>query len=103
MSSIKHCVFIEFKAEFNIQQRLDILQKLAALKPLIPGFIAMDYGQNLDLENKSNCNAGFTIDFENQAALALYSQHPQHQKLGAQLVSMSVNGAEGIMVYDLLG
>lgn len=98
---IKHCVYLQFKPQYSQAERSAILQKLADLKPIMPGFLAFECGDNLDLEQKSSCNAGFIIDFENQAALQNYATHPEHQKLGAQLVEMSVGGADGIMVFDL--
>lgn len=68
---VKHCVYMQFKPQYSLAQRRAILQKLANLKPIINGFLSIEFGQNLDCENKSDCNAGFVIDFASQAALEI--------------------------------
>lgn len=93
---------MEFRAEFNRDSQLALFKDFANLQSAIDGFIDIEFGQNIDLENKSNCNAGFIIDFENQSALKRYTQNKQHQKLGTKLVSMCVGGAQGIIVFDLI-
>ena len=98
---IKHCVFLQFKPRYNEAERNEILQQLADLKPIMVGFLSMEFGENLDCEDKSDCNAGFVINFASEADLQNYAQHPEHQKIGSQLVEMSVGGADGIMVFDL--
>lgn len=98
---IKHCVYMQFKPQYSATERHAIVQKLADLKPIMTGFLSIEFGENLDCENKSDCNAGFVIDFASEADLQNYANHPEHQKIGSQLVEMSVGGADGIMVFDL--
>lgn len=92
---------MEFKPEFDKNNQTILFNKFAALQPSVEGFLSIEFGKNIDLENKSNCNAGFIIDFENQTALEGYTQNKEHQKLGAKLVSMCVGGVDGIIVFDL--
>uniref|UniRef100_A0A2A4YWE2 Stress-response A/B barrel domain-containing protein n=1 Tax=OCS116 cluster bacterium TaxID=2030921 RepID=A0A2A4YWE2_9PROT len=98
---IKHCVYMQFKPQYSVAERTAIMQRLADLKPIMNGFLSIEFGENLDFENKSDCNAGFVIDFASEADLQNYASHPEHQKIGSQLVEMSVGGADGIIVFDL--
>mgnify|MGYP000356722617 CR=1 FL=1 len=41
------------------------------------------------------------IDFVDEAARDTYLIHPEHQKAGAGIVEVAVNGVGGIMVFDL--
>lgn len=98
---IKHCVYMQFKAEYSHAEQMAIFQQLADLQPIMDGFLSIEFGENLDCEDKSSCNAGFIIDFASQAALDHYANHPEHKKLGAKLVAMSVGGGDGIVVFDI--
>ena len=44
---------------------------------------------------------GFTIDFADWAALAIYAADPDHQAFGGQLVAHAQGGIDGILVFDL--
>ena len=101
-AKIKHCVYLEFKPIYNHFDRLAIIQKLADLQPIIVGFLSIEFGDYLDFENKTSCNAGFIIDFASETALLNYADHPAHKKIGTQLVKMAEGGADAIMVYDIL-
>ena len=101
-AKIKHCVYLEFKPIYNHSERMAIFQKLMRLQPIIDGFLSIEFGNNLDLENKTSSNAGFIIDFASEEALQNYADHPEHKKIGAQLVEMAEGGADAIMVYDIL-
>ncbi|MGL1920999.1 MAG: Dabb family protein [Hyphomicrobiales bacterium] len=101
MAKIKHCVYLQMKPAYGQADWLEVFQKLADLQPIMPGFLSIEFGKNLDCENKSECNVGFIIDFTDIQALENYANHPEHQKIGAQLVEMTVGGADAIMVYDL--
>lgn len=96
-----HCVYMQFKPQHSRAEQDVIFQKLADLKPIMPGFLSIEFGENLDCEDKTPCNAGFIIDFADQAALDHYANHPEHQKIGGQLVEMSVGGGDAIMVFDI--
>lgn len=101
MAKIKHCVFMQIKPEISQENWLGLFQKLGDLQPIMPGFLSIEFGENLDCEQKSDCNAGFIIDFADQKSLDHYANHPEHQKLGGQLCEMTIGGADGIMVYDI--
>lgn len=101
MAKIKHCVYMQFKPQYSQVECVAVLQKLADLEPIMDGFLSIEFGENLDCEDKTDCNMGFIIDFSNRAALDHYANHPEHQKIGKQLVEMSVGGGDAIIVFDI--
>ena len=99
---LKHCVFINFKPEIPTADRSAIMEELAGLKQHVPGLLAFEYGENLDFEGKSaGFSDGFIITFTDRQAHLEYDLHPDHTRLGNQLVEMCVRGHHGIMVFDL--
>ena len=73
--------------------------RCVALKGKIPGIVAVEHGVNNSPEKK---NLGFThvflITFEDATARDAYLPHPEHQKFGALLGSLSV--MEDVFVVD---
>lgn len=98
---IRHCVFVKFRADVAETERASILDDIVALKPLIPGCLAIEFGPDVSPEGlNKGYNAGFTIDFSNAAARDAYLVHPAHQKAGGRIVGAAEGGIEGIFVYD---
>ena len=99
---IKHCVFLNFRAEVSESEQFKIFEGLSMLKNQVKGLVEFEYGNNLDFEQKSaDYNSGFIVSFENRQALVEYSEHPEHALLGANLVSMCKDGHQGIIVFDI--
>ncbi len=99
---IKHCVFLKFKPEHSIAERNEVFQQLIDLKGEINGLLDVEFGENLDFENKSaDYTGGFVATFTDQKSLSEYAEHPKHKIAGGRLVDMCVDGYAGIMVYDL--
>ena len=99
---IRHCVFIRFRTDIAAAERALILADIAALKPLIPGFLSVHIGGNVSPENLDKGFAdGFIVDFEDAAARDAYLVHPEHQKAGGRIVAAADGGLDGILVYDL--
>jgi hypothetical protein len=44
---IRHCVFVRFRADISQVERSKIYADLAALKAVIPGFLAISFGKNV--------------------------------------------------------
>jgi hypothetical protein len=79
-----------------------IMHGLADLVDRLEGCSGFCAGPNRDYEGKSpDVDYGFTFDAKNAKALAAYAVHPDHLELGAKLVALCKDGAEGIIVYDL--
>lgn len=99
---IRHCVFLRLKRDYDAGALQTAFDGLAAVADRLAGATGFVAGPNLDFEGKSQeYPAGFTIDFTSADALQTYANDPEHQSLGAQLVSQCVGGAAGIIVYDL--
>ncbi|CAN7403366.1 Dabb family protein [Pararhizobium sp. LjRoot255] len=98
---IRHCVFIRFKASLADAERASILSDIAALKPLVPGYLAIDIGPNVNPEGlgKGYTN-GFIIDFKDAAARGAYLAHPDHEKAAGRIVAATEGGVDGVFVYD---
>lgn len=99
---LKHCVFVNFKAEISDELRRSTVSAFAELMGQIDGMVDFSAGRNLDFEGKSPAYPwGFIVSFANRAALAAYDANPLHQKYGAQLVARAEGGHAGIIVFDL--
>ena len=99
---IKHCVFLNFKSEISQSEQSDVFEGLSILKNQVEGLNDLEYGNNLDFEQKSaDFNSGFIASFENRQALLEYNEHPEHALLGSKLVSMCKGGHQGIIVFDI--
>jgi hypothetical protein len=98
---IRHCVFIQFKDSVSAEERASILADIAALQPLIPGYLAIDIGPNVSPEGlgKGYTN-GFIIDFADAGARDAYLVHPAHEKAGGRIVAATEGGMDGVFVYD---
>ncbi|MDX8354062.1 Dabb family protein [Cognatiyoonia sp. IB215182] len=99
---IRHIVLLNLKDDHDAAELEAILDQLAALVGVLPGFSAFEHGPNRDLEAKSqNYPYGFIGTFEDTDALQTYAGDARHSALGARLVDLCVGGADGIMVIDL--
>lgn len=99
---IRHCVFIRFKADVSSAERASILSDIAALKPLIDGYLTVHIGGNVSPEGLGKGFAdGFVIDFRDAKARDAYLVHPDHEKAGGRIVAASDGGVDGVLVYDL--
>ena len=98
-AQVRHVVVFKFKAAATPAQIKQVTDALVALKGKIPGIVAVEHGVNNSPEKK---NLGFThvflITFEDAAARDAYLPHPEHQKFGALLGSLSV--MEDVFVVD---
>ena len=99
---IRHCVMLRLTAKADRAVLDRVMLGLADLVERLEGCSGFFAGPNRDYEGKSPDFAyGFTLDAQNAAALAAYAVNPEHQALGAQLVSLCEGGGAGIIVYDL--
>jgi Stress responsive A/B Barrel Domain. len=100
---IRHIVLLRFRPEVTPEQRNVIYADLAALKAVIPGFLAMSYGSNVSPEGKDRGFAdGFSMDFVDEAARDAYLEHPDHKAAGSRLVAALEGGRDGLIVFDLV-
>ena len=99
---LKHCVFVNFQTSHSREDRNSVMAGFAEVANDVPGMIDFCFGANLDFENKSaDYGDGFIATFQDRDAHLAYERHPRHVALGFKLVSMCVDGFDGIIVFDL--
>lgn len=100
---IRHCVFIRFRADVPAQEKSAIFADIVALRPLVPGMLAVHVGANVSPETgmDKGFSDGFIVDFTDAAARDAYLVHPAHAKAGGRIVAASEGGVDGVLVYDI--
>ena len=100
---IRHIVLLRFRSEVTSDERATIYLDLAALRSVVPGFLAMSYGPNVSPEGKGRgFTEAFTMDFVDEAARDAYLVHPAHKAAGSRLVAALDGGRDGLIVFDLV-
>ena len=95
---IRHVVMLKFKPEISQEQRLKLREMSVAALGQIPGVKNVITGQALDIEGRPVYDAGVFIDFDDEAKLKAYLEHPVHKVAEAQLPAM----CSDIKVLDCL-
>lgn len=99
--TIRHCVFVKFRADVDTAERRAIYDQLAALAGHL-SIDAMSFGPNVSPEGLGRGFAdGFTMDFPDAAARDAYLADPTHQAAGARLVAALEGGVAGLLVFDI--
>lgn len=99
---IRHIVLLKLQPGIKQDDIEALFDALANLGPLIPGMRGFDGGISVSPEKfEQGFDHGFCIDFEDAASRDAYLEHPEHQKLGGQLVGMLEGGLSGLVVFDL--
>jgi hypothetical protein len=100
--TIRHCVWVRFRADVPASERQAIYDQLAALRSHLQGIEAMSFGPNVSPEGLHQGFAdGFTIDFADAAARDAYLVDEAHRKAGARLVAALEGGRAGLVVFDI--
>jgi hypothetical protein len=99
---IRHIVLVRFRPDVAEASIAAIFADLAAIRAVVPGVQAIHAGRSESPEQiERGYRHGFTVDFDDWAALAAYQVHPDHQRVGAALVAHAEGGLDGILVFDL--
>ena len=99
---IRHIVLIRFRPEVTEAQWTAIFDDLRSIEGKVPGLRAVCAGRSESPEQiERGYLHGFTVDFDDWAALAAYQDHPDHRRVGAALVAHAQGGLDGILVFDL--
>jgi uncharacterized protein (DUF1330 family) len=85
---IRHVVMLTFKPEVTQEERLQLRDMSVTALGQIPGTKNIIAGQALDIEGKPPCDAAVFIDFDDEAKLKAYLEHPIHKAAEAQLPAM---------------
>ena len=95
---IKHIVMMKFKPEVSQEQQDEFAKTLTGSLGQVPGVKNLIIGQALDVEGKPPYSAALLIDFDDEAQLKAYLEHPAHKAAAAQLPTLCSN----VFVLDCL-
>ena len=100
--TIKHCVWVKFRADVPQAERDAIYAQLAALRDHLPGMLAISTGANVSPEG---LHRGFTdgviVDFADAAARDAYLVDEAHKRAGGRMVAALEGGRDGLIVFDI--
>jgi hypothetical protein len=100
---IRHIVLCKFRPEVSESAQREIIEKVEALGALEGiRFSHFSSGPNVSPENLSyGLQLGFSMDFANAADRDAYLEHPEHRKVGAEIVALLESGTDSICVFDM--
>ena len=99
---IRHFVLIRFKPETSEAKITEIFNALHRIRDVLDGVVSITSGRSESPEQiERGYMHGFVADFRDWDALAAYQAHPDHKRVGADLVANAVGGLDGILVFDL--
>jgi hypothetical protein len=99
--TIRHCVFLKFRADVPAAEKQGIYEQLAALGVHL-AIDHMSYGPNVSPEGlHQGFVDGFTMDFPDAAARDAYLADGKHQEAGKRLVAALEGGVKGLLVFDI--
>ena len=83
---LRHVVMFGFKPEATPEDIEGVVARFAALKGLVPGVEALEWGRDVSPEGLSQGHShAFTLTFATDAARDAYLPHPAHQAFVASI------------------
>ena len=100
---IRHIVLLKFRPEVDRATRDGLFADLERLREHLPGVRDFHAGPNISVETDliRDNHDGFWFDFEDARARDIYLADDRHQAVGARIVALTVNGIEGVTVFDI--
>ncbi|MCL1628278.1 Dabb family protein [Roseibaca sp. V10] len=99
---IRHIVLTRFKPDVSEAEITALYAELSAVIAKHPGARGFISGRSASPEQmEQGYHHGFTIDFDDWAALEAYAKDPAHRALGARLVGSAIAGRDGLIVLDI--
>ncbi len=95
---IRHIVMSNFKAEVDQPEREEFAKKAVEILTQLPGVHNLVLGQALEVRGQVRYGMALFIDFDDEAALKSYLDHPKHKAVAAKLPSVFSD----ILVSDYL-
>jgi hypothetical protein len=89
---IKHIVMVKFKPEVSQQQQAEAAKKSGEALAQLPGVKNLIIGPALPIEGTPRYDAVLLIDFDDEAQLKAYLEHPTHKAVDAQVLAMCSDG-----------
>ena len=85
---IKHIVMVKFKPEVSQEQQAEFAKKVPEVLAKIPGAKNITLGLALAVESEPRYDGATFMDFDDEAQLKAYLDHPMHQAVDAQARAM---------------
>ena len=82
----RHMVMVRFADDTTDEQKEAVRAALLRLPELIPEVRAYRFGDDLGLRD-DNFDFGITADFDDRDGFVVYRDHPDHQKVIADLIT----------------
>ena len=79
---LTHIVIWKYRAEVSQEKREEHVALLRSLEPLIPQIESFSVGFDV-LHLARSYDTGLVATFRDRAALDVYTEHPEHQKVAA--------------------
>lgn len=99
---VRHIVLTHFVSGTSEDTIGEIYGGLRAVSERLPGASNFTGGPSNSPEDlERGYTHGFSIDFDDHAALQAYADDPEHRSLGARLVENAEGGLDGLLVVDL--
>jgi len=99
---IRHIVLTKFRSDVSDDTITAIYAGLSAVTERLQGASNFGGGRSQSPEQiERGYMHGFTIDFDDWAALKTYSKDPEHKNLGGQIVTNAEGGIDGVLVLDI--
>lgn len=86
---IKHIVMVNFKPELSSEQATEAIKKMLEALSQIPGVKNLTAGQGIGVIKPPPYATVMLIDFDDEAQLKAYLEHPTHKAVVAQLDTIS--------------
>ena len=95
---IKHMVMLKFKPEVSQEQRAEFGKMSVGELGQIPGVKNLIMGGAFAVVGKPLYNVALLMDFDDEAQLKAYLEHPTHKAAAAQLPAM----CSDVLILDCL-
>ena len=99
---ILHCVFCRSRPELSPSELALVESALSGLVGQIDGLRNCRFGGNVEAGGTySEAGFGFVMEFEDEASLTRYLDHPAQRQARVALLAICDGGQSGVKVYDL--
>ena len=99
---IRHIVLIKFREDVADSDIDAVFQEAHQFKERVDGIVAVSSGRSDSPEKiERGYMHGFIVDFKDWDAHKAYNDDPQHGAFEEKVLSMTVGGLDGVLVFDL--
>jgi hypothetical protein len=100
---IRHFVLLHFENDVTDDVKTSLFRGLEGLRDIIPGIL--DFHSHMNISVEADLIHGFKdafwFDFADASVRGAYLAHPAHRAVGEKIGSRTVNGGEGVVVFDM--